>query len=112
VPGPDRTDVVIATTGAAAALAGLVLVFLGALVTTYQQLLGNVDDDALREIKTAGLATLGVFLFSLVCVVVDIAWLASGGGSGLYRAIVVLFFAQLATLALLASWTTVRVLLD
>ena len=42
-------DTVVAIVGASAALAGLVLVFLGILVTSFQSLLGNVRETTLAH---------------------------------------------------------------
>jgi hypothetical protein len=112
VGAPTHTDVIIATTGASSALAGLVLVFLGVLVTTYQQLLGpDQPDAALRKFKTAAFGALALFGLSLVNVVVDLSWLIAGGGHCFYIAALVLFFGQLAALAAVAGYATIGVLL-
>jgi hypothetical protein len=103
---------VIAATGATAALAGLVLVFLGVLVTTYQQLLGRENIDAtLKRLKKAATGTLAVFGISLASLVLDVSWLVASGGDCFYRASVVLFFVQLGAVAVAATWTTLGVLL-
>jgi hypothetical protein len=110
--GPSRTDVIIAATGASAALAGLVLVFLGVLVTTYQQLLGpDQSDAALKKFKNAAFGSLALFGISLISVVVDVTWLTVGGGRWFYISALVVFFTQLVTLAAVAGYATVGVLL-
>ena len=76
---PSEKDTVLAIVAASAALAGLVLVFLGVLVTTYQQLLGpDTSDRALGKIKRAAIVSLVAFGFSLVSVVMDAGWILWG----------------------------------
>jgi hypothetical protein len=112
ISGPTHTDVLIAGTGASAALAGLVLVFLGVVLTTYQELLGRENIDAtLKRLKNAAKVTLGVFCISLASLVLDVTWLVASGGNCFYRASVVLFFVQLGAVAVGAIWTTLGVLL-
>jgi hypothetical protein len=108
---PTHGDVVVAAAGASGALAGLVLVFLGVLVTTYQQLVGATPDDVLARFRSAAVATLVVFVFSLASVALDVAWLAAAGGSGFFRVTLVAFFVQLAAIGVVGAWTTIRVLL-
>ena len=105
-------EVVVALAGASAAIAGFVLVFLGILITTYQELLGREGiDDTLERLKLAACGMLGVFVISLSSVALDIAWLAATGGSCFYDVTLVVFFVQLGALALGAGWTTLGVLL-
>jgi hypothetical protein len=112
VVGPSNTDVVVALTGASAALAGLVLVFLGVLVATYQQLLGpNTSDQALAKFKYAAFLSLALFGPSLAGVVVDVSWLIARGGHCFYLVATVIFFAQLVALAATAGYATIGVLL-
>jgi hypothetical protein len=104
--------VLIALTGASAALVGLVLVFLGILVAAYQPLVGaDTPDRILGRFKRATRWSLYVFGFSLASVVLDAAWLIRGGGHHLYVAVLVLFFAQLGALAVVAVYSTFWVLL-
>ena len=102
----------IALTGASAALVGLVLVFLGMLVAAYQPLVGaDTPDRILDRFKRAARWTLYVFGISLASVVVDAAWLVRGEGRHLYVVALVLFFAQLGALAVIATYSTFWVLL-
>jgi hypothetical protein len=97
----------IATTGASAALAGLVLVFVGVLAGTYQQLLGRTGVDAsLAKIKAAANGGVALFVLSLISIVLDLTWLIVGGGKDLYIAALVMFFAQLAVLGFIALNST------
>lgn len=108
-----REDVVIAATGASAAIAGLVLVFLGVLVTSYQQLLGveGVSNRTLGRFKTAARLTFGVFAISLIALTLSTSWLVASGGKCFYVATLVFFFLQLGALAAVAAYSTFRVLL-
>jgi hypothetical protein len=109
---PNRTDVIVACTGASAAIAGLVLVFLGVLVTTYQQLLGaNTPDDDLQKFKNGSIAALFLFGLSLASLVMTLAWLIVDGGSTFYTAALVVFFVQLAVLCFVAGYSTFAVML-
>jgi hypothetical protein len=106
-----RKDVVIAEIGAAAALVGFALVFLGILITTYQSLLGRIAAEKLARFKTAGWISLLVTLLGLASVVTSTAWLIAGGGKAFYVATLVVFFAELAAVVEVAVYSTWRVLL-
>jgi uncharacterized membrane protein len=106
-----RKDVVIAEIGAAAALAGFVLVFLGILITTYQSLLGRIAAEKLVAFRTAARLAVGVFLLGLTSVAVSTAWLVAGGGKAFYVATIVVFAAELLALVEIAVYATWRVLL-
>jgi len=105
-------EVVVALAGTSAAIAGFVLVFLGILITTYQELLGRTGiDNTLKRLKVAARAMLAVFAISLASLVLDVAWLASNGGDCFYYAALAVFFGQLGAVAVGAGWTTLGVLL-
>lgn len=104
-------DTVTAIVGASAALAGLVLVFLGVLVTSYQTLLGTAKDETLGRFRNASWIALGVFGLALVNVGLGVAWIDATGGDRLYAAVVGLFFAELGALGVAALYATWRVLL-
>jgi hypothetical protein len=111
VEHPAAKDVVLAVVGASAGLAGLVLVFLGVLVSAYQSLLGKISEKTLQRIRTATEIALGVFAFCLAVVALGIVWLVIPGGHCFYVAVVVSFFVELGTLVALAWYATVRVLI-
>lgn len=106
-----HTDVVIAEVGATAAFAGLVLVFLGILVSTYQTLLGQTTQTTLDRFRRASRLSLGVFVVALVGVAASSCWLIVGGGDTFYGITLGLFFLELVALAAVAVYATVRVLL-
>ena len=101
----------IAEVGASAAFAGLVLVFLGVLVTAYQTGLGETSVTVLARFKRAAWLALAVFLLALAGVAVNAVWLAVDGGAALYGVTLGLFFAELAGLVAVAVYVTARVLL-
>jgi hypothetical protein len=105
-----RTDVVVAITGAAGGLVGLVLVFLGITVSSYQSLLGRISKEKVDAFKSTAWASLAVFLLGLVSVALSTAWLVADGGYAGYVATLVLFFAELGALIVLAVYSTSRAL--
>jgi hypothetical protein len=102
---------VVAEVGAAAALVGLVLVFLGVLVTSYQSLLGQLSKEKLEPFRRAAWSALGVFSLGLISLTVSISWLIAAGGACFYRATLAVFFTELAALVVVAVYSTSRVLL-
>lgn len=109
--GPSRKDVVVAEAGAAAALVGFVLVFLGVLVTSYQTLLGQASRDTLAPFRRAAWTALAVFALGLASLTTSLVWLIVGGGKCFYVVTLVLFFAELGGLIVVAVYATWRVLL-
>lgn len=104
-------DVVIAELGAAAALGGLTLVFLGIVVTAYQGAAAGVSRRVLKRYKNPAGWLFATFLLSLADVGLGLTWLAQGGGHDLYRAALALFAAQLVAIAGTAGYATFYVLL-
>ena len=99
---PSEQDVVTAIFGAAAALAGLLLVFFGIVVSVYQSYSAAVPAAATAAYRLAGGAILAAFLIGLVAAAVSLVWLLSPGHS-LYVVAVAVFFVQLATVAASAA---------
>ena len=109
---PDRNETVIAAGGAAAALAGLVLVFLGVVIAGYKAYPGDMPKRLLAPYRRATAAILVVFALSLASTALSVAWLATGGGGGaLYGAVLWTFFSVLALSFLVAVGTTYLVVL-
>jgi hypothetical protein len=106
---PSDLDVVPAVFGAAAGLAGLLLVFLGVSIAAFQSYSADVPRAATVGFRRAGAWILGAFLLGLADVAVAFAWLLSP-----HRALrdiaVVLFAVELAAVAL-AAVTTARAIL-
>jgi hypothetical protein len=111
---PVPKDVAIAIAGAAAALGGLILVFLGVVVTSYQTYAGDTDADVLTPFRRAAAAILFVFALGLASATLSVAWLAIGGtGTGfLYHAALWTFFGTLLAVVILAIGVVYLVFLD
>lgn len=101
--------VVPAVFGAAAGLAGLLLVFLGVALSAFQAFAGDVPAAATARFRRAGNWILSAFLLALTDVAVAFTWLLTP-----HRALrdlaVVLFAIELAATALAAVMTS-RVIL-
>ena len=106
----DPKEVVLATLGASAGLAGFVLVFLGIIITSYEAFSGSTPEQVVRPYKATGAILLVTFAFSLSIVGLCLIWLALGGPSALYGWTVVLFLLQLVLVFLAAGWSTRMVL--
>lgn len=102
-------DVVPAVFGAAAGLAGLLLVFLGVSISAFQSFAGDAPPAATARYRRAGSWILGAFLVALADVAVSFAWLLSPHRS-LRDLAVTLFALELAATAW-AAVTTTRVVL-
>ena len=95
--------------GAAAGLAGLLLVFLGVSISAFQSFGGDVPPAVTADWRRAVAWILGAFLLGLVVVAVAFAWLLSP--SRVLRDVAaVLFAVELAAVAL-AAVTTARAVL-
>lgn len=90
--------VVPAIFGAAAGLAGLLLVFLGVSISAFQSFAADVPAAATVRFRRAGAGILGAFLLGLVVVAVAFSWLLSPHRA-LRDAAVVLFAVELAATA-------------
>ena len=106
----ESRDVVLGALGASAALTGLVLVFLGIIIASYQSYAGNAPASVVRPFRVAGVALFTTFGLGLVTVTLCLVWLALGGPAWLYGWTVALFVLQLVTVFLAAGWATRMVL--
>ncbi len=95
--------------GAAAGLAGLLLVFLGVSISAFQSYGGDVPPAVTAGWRRAGVWILSAFLLGLVTVAVALAWLLSPSRA-LRDSAVVLFSVELAATALAAIVTARAVL--
>jgi hypothetical protein len=108
-PVPSDLDVVRSIFTAGAGLAGLLLVFLGVSISTFQSFAGDVPAAATARFRRAGGWILGTFLLGLVVVAVSFAWLLSPGRA-LRDVAVVLFSVELFATAAAAVTTSRAVL--
>jgi hypothetical protein len=103
-------DVINAVLGASAALAGLVLVFLGIIITTYQSFPGDTPQKVLSGFRRAAVWTLAPFVLGVACVALSAAWLLTKSNEDVYLAAIAAFATQLASLLFAAGVVTRRVL--
>jgi hypothetical protein len=102
----NHRDVMTALLEASATLAGLLLVFLGFMLTASGTLDDDVPPGVHRSLRTASLVLLIAFAIGLSSVAVSAAWLVTApGGDPLYGAALSLFALQLAGLAAATAWT-------
>jgi uncharacterized membrane protein len=106
----ESKDVILAAMGAAAALAGFVLVFLGVIIASYQSYAATTPSAVVRPYRTAGITLFGTFGLSLLTVALCLLWLILGGPTWLYGFTLVVFVLQLVVAFLAAGWTTRMVL--
>ena len=99
-------DIVQATLGASTALAGFTLVFLGVVITRYEETVPGASRRVRSQFAGPAGGLLGAFLLSLSTVAMSFTWLAAGGGHSFYVVIVVLFAAQLLSTALASGYVT------
>lgn len=85
-----QEDIILATMGAAAGLAGLVLVFLGIVISTIQSYPGATGRRVKRKYVVLGWGTFALFALSLATVLFALLWLMNGGAT-LYGAAITLF---------------------
>jgi hypothetical protein len=95
----EHKDVVVTLLGVSAGLAGLVLVFLGLVVTAYQAFAADTPASILDRYQRSASLALVSFAFGVVCVALATGWLVDlGDNRWLYRLTVAAFFAQLVVL--------------
>jgi hypothetical protein len=100
---PLPKEVVVGVLGAAAGVAGLVLVFVGVLLTTIASYPGATSAAALRPYRSGAWAGLVVFVAAVATVALAIVWLAILDAHWLYVLILALFAAVLVVLVALAA---------
>ena len=102
----DRKDVMLAVFAASSGVGGLVLVFLGILITTIGGYPGGTSDAALRPFRRGAWAAVGVFGASLVTVALTLLWLAATDARWLYALSLTVFGLLLVALFGLAAAVT------
>jgi hypothetical protein len=96
--------------GASAGLAGLTLVFLGVILSTYRGFGAETPARVLERYRRPALAALVSFAACLATVVLGACWMLTGDNDVLYVLCVVLFFAELALLCGSAAYVMRRVM--
>ncbi len=103
-------DVVFATLGATTALAGFTLVFLGVVITRYEETIPGASVRVRSRFVGPAGGLLGAFMLGLATVGMSFAWLVARGGHGFYVVVVVLFAVQIVSTALASGYVTRGVL--
>jgi hypothetical protein len=104
-------DSVLAMLGASAGIAGLTLVFLGVVISTYQSYGAASSPNVLGRYRRSALLVLASFSLSLVTVAMAITWLAwSRPNDPLSWAIFGLFLLQILALFASAVFVSLQVL--
>src|SRR6185436_3360451 len=95
LPEVAHKDAVIAMLGAGAALAGLILVFLGLVISSYQAYPSVVSQKVKDRVRCAAWQLWAAFALGMIGVALTSLWLVIPGGDSLYWACVVVFAADL-----------------
>jgi hypothetical protein len=104
-------DSVLAMLGASAGIAGLTLVFLGVVISTFQSYGAASSPRVLGRYRRSALLVLISFSISLVTVMLSISWLSwSHPLQAMYWAIFGLFLFQVVVLFATAVFVSVQVL--
>jgi uncharacterized membrane protein len=108
----EHKDVVLALLGASAALAGLVLVFLGLVISAYSNL-GAAPKGSKAPYRRSGVALLGAFRVGVSCLVVGLCeLLLLHNNQYLYVTTVILFLGQIGALLGTSIWVAMELLWD
>jgi len=100
---PNPKDVVVAILGASAGAGGLVLVFVGILVTAIGGYPGGTSQATLRPFRVGAWSGVGVFGLSLLTAALSLLWLAVSDARSLYVLVISLFAVLLVALFALAA---------
>lgn len=107
----EHKDVVLGLLGASAGLSGLILVFLGLVISTYQSFPGNTPAKVLERYKRVAVMILVAFALGVLCVALATAWLFKlGTVQWLYVATGFVFGAQVVALVAATASTANRLL--
>jgi hypothetical protein len=93
----------LAILGASTGVAGLVLVFIGMLVTAIAGYPGGTSEVTLRPFRVGAWAAVGIFGLSLLTAALSLFWLSLSDAHSLYVAANCLFLGLLITLLALAT---------
>jgi hypothetical protein len=105
----EEGDVVQATLAASTALAGFTLVFLGIVITRYEETVPGASRRVRGRFAGPAGGLLGAFLLSLATVAISFAWLVARGGHHFYVLIVALFALQLVATAIASSYVALGI---
>ena len=101
----------LATLGASTALAGFTLVFLGVVISRYEETVPGASRRVRGQFASPAGGLLATFLLSLSTVAISFAWLVARGGHAFYVVVLILFVGQLVATALASGYVTRDVVL-
>lgn len=108
-PTVEHKEVVLGLVGVSAGLSGLLLVFLGLVVSTYQSFAGDTPQRVLDRYRNAAALVLAAFTIGIGALVLGMVWLFGLGRSqGLYAAFAVMLFVQIVALVVTTVWTVLQ----
>jgi uncharacterized membrane protein len=101
---PSHKDIVLAILGAGTGFAGLVLVFLGILVSSFESYDREGKTAAQPKFEPAAWGSVGAFCLGLASVILALSWLLASPNDGLFVPVVVVFLFEVATVGIMAIW--------
>jgi hypothetical protein len=99
----------IAILSTSVALAGLLLVFLGFVLSTYQAFPADTSPSVLDKYRKVGKQALGVFVVCVVTSILSITWLLTDNCL-LYWLVISLFYAEMLGVLLVAIFSFTKLL--
>jgi hypothetical protein len=102
----EHKDVILALLSVSAGLVGLVLIFLGLVVTTYRSYVGDTPPHVLARFRRSAVLILATFAIGVACVLLATSWLITrSDNQTLYRLTIGVFWAQMAALLVAGGWS-------
>ena len=97
--GLEHKDVILGVLAASSALSGLVLVFLGLIVTAYSTFEGDVPKRVKASLRRSGAYVFTPFILGIFCISFSILWMILPHSSNLlYVSTLIIFIGQLIAL--------------
>lgn len=92
----EQSSIGLAILGASAGIGGLVLVFLGLVISGVSAFEPGTNPEVKKPYRTAAITVMSAFMLSLVSTCIATVWLLNPCADGLYNVSVTVFFLQLA----------------
>lgn len=103
------SNISIAILSTSVALAGLLLVFLGFVLSTYQSFPGDTSSSVLDKYRNTGKKALAVFVICVITSVLSLTWLLTDN-CFLYWLFISLFYVEMLGVLLIAILTFTKLL--
>ncbi len=105
----EHRDIGLALLGASAGIGGLILVFLGLVVSGVSAFQPGASPEVKKPYKMAALTVMAAFLLSVLSTSAATVWLLNSCAESLYKFSVAIFFVQLAALVAAAGHVFYRI---